>query len=1577
MTRLNLEYLRNKRKPNVARAQGPTLQFVDRQLPTHLETTRRGFLRTSGLAVLNYSAITGGISQLSQLLNPGVEFIITESAVTVLCDGVERWKIDTTRFAGSPRLITQRRQGYVRVQLINARYPGTQLPADLSCELREIQHKWIMDLSLALGGFHCRIPFEEWLTTKQSAQAPVVLDNMVASLAIDGNLALKGNGKMRFTPSWTLQVSGTGITELRNYHSDLNASETTVSLVNNDWQGVAVHSDLLSRTVVEVARGGEAWNYTPPLGNLIPGCLVCQSTAFDALQVELWEDQERIGYAFLAEAITDAVNTTWFGNPDPATEQGWLSQGITLAGSLYASVAPTYGIAEQRFWANLSSGSLHLTHLGYGFEVCAPPEDPHFEIRREGDDVKFTCAPIIKKVSVPLDGCIVEPIQVALGPRLPLSLSDQQVQEIHLFGPQPDWRKLEQDLEMETHVGAHVFRVSNRALESDFRAAHDPNRTGGLLLKIVRPKDLLVLNLRIYGFQLKLSGSAKPKLIRGAKELLPGIARAVLIVYFPPQHIDEEPVYHSPAHMPEAIRKSDSKLVHLRAALCNWSHLVFEIPDSIKEIPYEIENLLEWGAFKPVITPVASSQFKGGGHAISPNLLATVTSVEALPRLSISPNELATWNHSGRIKALNGRYELWHTRLGVKGLPDAFACNENDKKPTVRAIFTSDLGQDSIESSTVLSPRDRSDLVQLQACSPGNERGSNIVAHQLMLSALGASLDLSYKAPNPKCVTVTLSAFKQKTYLGRDQSGYVAREGCLMCYGHEAVVEETSDRTLMKYQDRTCAVMKKVRRIRIRVPLKIYPERNEFSFKSIRIAPDVTPEIEMVDYAKGAYWIYEKGAPFLFQIEAVDQTGTSIKWQQALVFVDSTVCGNYRAINAVISKYQNDPEKRNEVQLNGQGVALVPYSERGEYRYRVERMRCGAETVGSDQSSEDHPGPSEFGKYPLDRNMLQNRPRNEGRGKLFKPDRFSKDKRTRGAIVDEARSSTPGSNYFLPVISEWSIRVPSIETLLKASTSGTPASVADAPIRITYHDQFLKVGFDNTKNPGEIFAKLVTPVPLRFSSDKVGGLAKPDIDIIGLSRCNGPVGGPGTNPSRSDEILTQLMAATQLQQTKGMNAVAAEDFFTSQGVGEGGELFNATLLGAISLKDIIEEAEIPRLTTKVDPPPPATPEIVTTQYHFEVTKFKSIGLFRRNKDGKTRLELVSTVKQSHIQKQSSGTLVEGTLTDFQLNFADFIRINFEKLRFHSTQRSKFDVSVSLYSDDPIELGQKLGPFGMLSKILKGAGLGNAIVEVIQDGIRVGLAVGLPPIATGFWSFENVKLRSALEISFAGRPLFLYFGFSSPEDPFQLAASLLGGGGYLEIAASTRGLEKFKGALEFGGVVSINLYIVAAKAEILAGFYVDLDFSDANQGPKPKLGGYWRVCAFVQLVQFISVSIEIGLGLAYDFDKNRLVGTGWAVLRLDLLLYSETLRVEVSMELDVDTLLDAARKHIPFDPPDLVQNNSVDDQPPFVHLVSRLGTRRKQSKRNTTKNHPKSLFSNLFSSKDWQDYANAFATGSWM
>ncbi len=1587
------------------REQGTSLDLARQESPEHIRTTRRGFLRASAIAILNYSVIAEGIANLSQLLHPRVEFRITDKAVTFLCDGVERWKIDATQFAGAPRLLTQRRQGYVRVQLVNARYPGTLLPADLSCELREVQYKWVMDLSLTLGGFSCRIPFEEWLTGNQPAEARVVLDNRVASLALEGSLSFKGHGTLAFTPSWTLQLSGQGITQFRNYNSDLKASDTTISLVKSDWPGIAIHSEPYARTVVEVSRRSEAWNYTPPIGNLSSGCLVCQSTAFDALQVELWEDGGRTGYAFLAEARAETGSTTWFGSPIPVNEEGWLSQGVSLAGSVYAAVMPIHGTPEQRFWANLTPGSFYLTHLGYGFEVSAPPEQPHFEIRRLGSQAEFTCAPIIKQVSVPLEGCVVEPIQIALGPRFPLSLSDEQIQELHLRGPQPDWHQLEQGSETEGHSKAQLFRVSNHSVDADLRAAHDPDIPGGLLLKIVRPEDLLVITLRIYGFELQLSKSAKPKLIRSAKALPTGFTRPLLVVYLPPQHIAEE------------VRDNGAPLNQFRAVLSSWSHLVFEIPDSILVIPYEIDRLLDWSAFQPVLAPNASSQLRDGGSVTSASL-ATVTSIEAPSRLFISPNLQAAWIHSRKPKSLNGRYELWHTRLSAKGLIDTHSSKELVEKPSVRVIFTPNLGQDSDASLGVLSQKDRTELVQLQSCSSIGENGSFIEVNQLMLSALGASLDMSYEAPNPKCVTAGLSIWKQKIMMGRDQFISVTRDGCLMPFGHRAALVTETKRKFIKYQGRMCAVLERSEWIEVREPIKMYPQESRwptpshgrrFPFRAIQITPETTPKIDQKAgrFADGdGFWIYVSGVPYLFHIVAKGLDGVRQEWDQPLVFVESTVCSDSRKMNIIISEYQDDPSKRNEPRLNQQAVALVSYSERGENKYHVEMMRCGAEVVESSHSSEDHLGRPERGEHPLSPNVAlvqlnkdrggnrfrQQKPpspemtkpphllEKEGEGGRFKQQGPpSREMPNPPYLLNQEGTPSSGSQtYFLPLIAEWSIRVPSIETLLKGNLSGTRASAAGTSIRITYHDQFVKVGFDKDLNPGEVFAKLVTPVPLRFPSDKVGGLAKPDIDIIGLSRCNGPVGGPGNNVAKIDRMLTALMTAQKLRQTESTNAVAAKDFFIGQGVNEGGELLNATLLGAISLKDIIGEAEIPRLTTTVHPSPPATPEIVTTQYQFEVTKFtKQDQLFRPYAKGNTRLTLESTVK-NYVQRQSSDTLVKGTLTEFQLTFGGVLHINFDEVRFHSTQGSKFDVSVTLHSPCPIELGrEKLGPFALLTKVLERAGLGNAIIEPIQDGIRVGLAMGLPPIATGFWSVENLKLRVALEISFAGRPLRLYLGFSSSEDRFLLAASLLGGGGYLEIIASTRGLERFKGALEFGGVVSINLYIVAAKAEVLAGFYVELDFSEPKSDPEPIIGGYWRVCAFVQLLQFISVSIEIGLGLTYVVKEDKLVGTGWAALGLDLLFYSKTLKVSVSMELPVEALVKRGRESLPFDPLELVQDNSINGQSPFAYLVSNSSMHRKQSNQNSDQVHQRSSFSELISSKDWEVYAHAFAPGPWM
>ncbi len=84
--------------------------------------------------------------------------------------GQLRWDIDTSRFAGTPSLEVS--NGGKAIQLNNARFPGTSIPADLSLTIREEAGRWRMWLSFKWGGFQADVDLERWLNYGEEASSP-------------------------------------------------------------------------------------------------------------------------------------------------------------------------------------------------------------------------------------------------------------------------------------------------------------------------------------------------------------------------------------------------------------------------------------------------------------------------------------------------------------------------------------------------------------------------------------------------------------------------------------------------------------------------------------------------------------------------------------------------------------------------------------------------------------------------------------------------------------------------------------------------------------------------------------------------------------------------------------------------------------------------------------------------------------------------------------------------------------------------------------------------------------------------------------------------------------------------------------------------------------------------------------------------------------------------------------------------------------------------------------------------------------------------------------------------------------
>ena len=129
-----------------------------------------------------------------------------------------------------------------------------------------------------------------------------------------------------------------------------------------------------------------------------------------------------------------------------------------------------------------------------------------------------------------------------------------------------------------------------------------------------------------------------------------------MVVVFPSQHLGEQSVKYSTS-------MTSWPTPPLHGALAGLSWLAFELPHGAS-VPFTVAGLLEWTKLKPQLVPVEREPLSGAPAA--PDALHTA--LEVPWSLWLSPGVNGTWQHSSTPVTYGGRTELWHTRLGVKGV---------------------------------------------------------------------------------------------------------------------------------------------------------------------------------------------------------------------------------------------------------------------------------------------------------------------------------------------------------------------------------------------------------------------------------------------------------------------------------------------------------------------------------------------------------------------------------------------------------------------------------------------------------------------------------------------------------------------------------------------------------------------------------------------------------------------------------------------------------------------------------------------------------------------------------------------
>jgi hypothetical protein len=480
----------------------------------------------------------------------------------------------------------------------------------------------------------------------------------------------------------------------------------------------------------------------------------------------------------------------------------------------------------------------------------------------------------------------------------------------------------------------------------------------------------------------------------------------------------------------------------------------------------------------------------------------TQTAIELPWRLIVSPNRTAAWGHSPIVVERNGRTELWHTRLGTRGQnpdgsPNVLETASPDR--TIRALWARDFDdlpgfpftptpqssdfplangtEDRPQVRTSLNSRDRMMLVHetsnfhLPAVGGGDWTPEAVAVEQLMLSTLGGWLESGVRIDRLPDVAITIEEWKHRAAMARDHEVKVVYAGYLLPFGHRASLVKVTERKIHTTPSGRVAYAFQRMFIIVREPEKEFTTatvlpggiRADFAMplKNVRILTRITPDLDLPipiddptdpNAPSGMLFVPNVGnTPFQFKVVAVDRESNVVEWRGPLAFMErdrnsgKPGDADHSPLAITLEAYDGLDAARRRMPLNGQRLAFAD------------------------------------SQLPDDTTLVTD-------GLTFDA----------VALPGATTTSGPGNSVrFLPILQHADAVVPAMSALAGAAT----------PVALVYPDAYRKQGFAD--NAAQVFFALQDASPLEFAgqSDRSGGFVTPSIDVTGLSRLTGPVGG--------------------------------------------------------------------------------------------------------------------------------------------------------------------------------------------------------------------------------------------------------------------------------------------------------------------------------------------------------------------------------------------------------------------------------------------------------------------------------------
>lgn len=908
---------------------------------------------------------------------------------------------------------------------------------------------------------------------------------------------------------------------------------------------------------------------------------------------------------------------------------------------------------------------------------------------------------------------------------------------------------------------------------------------------VVRPDDLLVATLDFYNLVKVTPGGGRTRLE------MSGPGDAFIVLRMPPQSFAEQAFFET--NDPSTTEPAGAPPVGSRMA--GASQVVFRIAVSELPLKYSLESILATLTRSAQVVSTRIAQPPGvpgvDGTAFFGGLRGQFTAVEAPWRLVLSPSSLSRWEHAAKAAAASTgrRVELWHTRLSAES--------------TARAVFSPDYvpapGK-APDANTIfpflmsLREYDRHRLVRVTAdpALPGR-RSADV--DFLALSSLGAWLNIHGQWDT----SLGLAEWRHLLTMGRDEYVRVVDEGVLFETGHRAVLLTITERKIELIKNSSMegspgAYLRQWQIIIVREPTKTYGHRH-VPFRRLTIKNLVTPKLEkpassqIGTQGELAFWprVSTGGvaADFQFHLIGVDWEGRAVEYHKPLAFIAKTLHDDLSPVD--LASLTTKP---------GVPATNPPFIKALVARYN---------------SAPDARRNADFG----------------GQGIAFAPAKTAGDTTLRAASLSFGALDAGGWPRFLPGMTTADVDVPDARNLTGQAT----------PSRIAFEPSFLASSGDVIGNASDVFARLVTKSPLALPKEKTGGLVAPNLDISGLSRTLGPVGGD-----------VGKMVAGQFRPL---------DIFG-----------DVTILGGIKLSAILRDLDFGYLD-KVGTQVPnlksvrltkGGKEVIETSYRWKLdaSGLVTAGMFTRNDDSQFYIE---TVVDQPLDGSPADMTVSGGLTKFSvvlLPGAPLVGLNFDSITFAAKKDAKVDVSIEFKGFEflgTLSFVNKLKDVIPLDGFKDPPYLDIVLPPEPRPGISAGFTLAIPTVGIGIFTLANISFSAGFDLPLLSDPANLRLAFCTREQPFTLTVSLFGGGGFFAIDIGMAGVTQIEAALEFGAAIALNLGVAEGGVSIMGGVYYQ------KSGAGFALSAYVRANGSLEVLGIITVSVEFYIALNYESDKG--------------------------------------------------------------------------------------------------------------